>query len=200
MRNPDRVFLDVMSYAEDVIPPPESFDSQADLVRYLEKVDIKSAENNNRSRRLSQFALNEMAQSSNAQELIQQGSRSQAIKKEIGRPLTSRIRDESRTVKSPNLLNINRKNLSRWKKNPSRFDLRGIDTKTHSFIKQLIKEKSQKWKNQGFKVVNDRDAHVFVVRKDKIGRLYAFNVINGQRVSKKVSSRFGTLEKLRGKQ
>ena len=199
MRNPDRVFTDVMSYADSVIPRPESFDSQSELVSYLERVDKKSAEINGRGRRLSQFALNEIADSTAATNTIKQGSRSQAVIKELSRTNRSRLRDESKTAKSPNLLGINKANLSRWKRNPERFDLRGVDTKTHSFIKQHIKDRSQKWKDQGLRVINDRDVHVFVVRKDKRDRLYAMNIINGHRVSKKVVSRHGTLKSIREK-
>ncbi len=197
MEHPDRTFLDVMRYAEDVIPPPDQFDSSSDLVRYLERVDRKSARDQGRSRRLTSFALEEMVGSSSAIRRIMGRDRSNTALKELSRAKKVRVVDESKTVKKPFLLAISDKNVRKWQKNPARFDLKGVDTKTHSIIKEFIRLKTFKWKERGHRVVNDRDIHVFTVRTDKKGRLYAMNVMNGKRVGKRVYGRFGTLESLR---
>ena len=209
MRDPDRVFRDVMRYMEAKIPSPQTFESQADLQRYLEDADQQLSGAKGEDRRISQFALQEMISSGAAKNRVnrQAGKKQQlttlqrqALHAEIQRKQTTRQIDESRTSKQ--VLKVNQETFKKWKKNPNRFDLKGIDTKTHSFIKGFIRDRSNKWKKQNLRVINDRDITAFVVRKDKRGRPYAFNIINGQRVPKTTYQKFGTLQSLtkRGKQ
>ncbi len=215
MRNPDRVFLDVMSYSETQIPAPDSFDSQADLISYLQDANPQLRGNSIRA----------MVGSSTGQQSLSEGvekvpskvrggrkrllpksqfvpGQKRVIKQELKRKPRARKIDESRTVKDKRrLLNINQDNVRRWKRDPSRFDLRGIDTKTHGFINRFVREKRTKWKGEGRRVFNDRGLTYFVVRKDKQNRVFAQNIITGKRVPKAVYSRKGTLKKLerRGK-
>ena len=197
MRNPDRVFLDVMRYADGIIPTPESFETQKDLQRYIEDVDRQAAEQTGKGRRISARALELMTNSRVAAQRLFTTKQRKAVNVELSRSKRARLVDESRTAKSPNLLDINQKNFLRWKKNPQKFDLKGVDTKTHEFIKTFVKTKSQRYKNEGSRVINVRDVTVFAVRRSKVGVLFAQDVVTGRRVGKRVFSRFGTLKELR---
>jgi len=195
MRNPDRVFIDVMTYSEGVLPPPDSFETREDLIKYLEEANPQM-----RGRSLSLMTdsapaerrlLNQQQQTT-LSELRKRKPRlkvtkAKAVNQEIKRSSRARLKDERITA---NVVKDTDGGFKKWSRNPSRFDFRGIDTKTHSIIKLHIKNQSDKFKRQGHRVINVRDVHVFIIKKDSKGRKFAQSIINDQRVPKRIFRRF----------
>jgi len=197
-----KVFDDIMVYVTAKVPtPPEGFQTKGDLQRYLERADRIIADQKGTNKKMSGLLFNQILDTPQAERVIEEGTtktkkltpiQQRVVQEEIRRPTRVRIIDESKTVKDKKrLLDINQKNFGRWKKNPSRYDLNKVDTKTREFIKTFVRQKTNTYQRQGLKVYNDRDVNVFVVRRDKKQRLYAQDVITGRRVGKKRYSRFG---------
>ena len=197
VQNPDQVLEDVMNFQEGLLPKKDQFSSQEELIKYIEDIDRASSRKNNRTRRLTAQAIQILAGSAKGQLLTFSKLKKEAAEAELRRGKPARRVDESKTVRPEFLTGINQRFFNRWKKSPDRFDLRGIDTKTHSFLKQFVRLKSVFYTQKGDVVINDRNLIVFAVRKRKNGTLYAQNVINGRLVGKKTYARFGTLPELR---
>lgn len=206
MTDPVRLMDDFMKYGKKYLPI-EQFDSPEDAKRWILEMDKIASRVNGTDRRITDFVAGIAADSRRTSQIVSGALKvsdrgavfntlqGKAVRTELDRGVRARRIDEAKTSKR--LLTLRRENFKRWVKNPGRFDIEGIDTETHELIKGRIRDKTEKWRRQGLKVTNDQDVHVFVVRQDKRRRLYAMNVVNGQRVNKKVYTRFGTLRSLR---
>ena len=127
----DAVFNDIMGYALKNIGEP-NVKTKQDLLAYIKESDARNT--------ISGRLAREMVESRSAEKYIAEPSLERAaIKKELSRPEKARLSDESKTAKK--VTAITEKNFKAWKKNPAAFDLRGIDTKTHSLIRAEIKRK-----------------------------------------------------------
>ena len=204
MNDTDLVFQDVMRYSEGVLPAPDEFTSRSQLKGYLERAnaDSPSVTSNSldfmlNSRRAEDVFLNKVEESTlkklRKQKPRVKAEKAQAVNIELQRSDRARLIDESQTK---NVVKNTGQGFIKWRKNPERFDFQGVDTKTHTNIKDFIREKARPHKFRGTRVFNDRDVHVFVVKSDKRGRPFAQNIITGRRVPKTAYSRFGMLRDL----
>ena len=205
MRDPSQTMESFMRYGKKYLPLRQ-FDSPEDAKRWILEMDRIATDITGSDRHISDFAAGLASDSRRTQQIIGGAIKigapatftklqSKVLGVEFGRGVKARRIDEAKTSK--HLLKLRKENVGRWARNPAKFDLEGIDTKTHELIRGSIRDKTAKWVGRGLNVINDNDVHVFVVRKDRRDRLYAMSVINGQRVGKRVYSRFGTLRSLR---
>lgn len=205
MRDPSQTMDSLMKYGKKYLPLRQ-FNSAQDAKQWILDMDKIASRVTGSKRHVSDFAAELASDSRRATQIVQRQLeigrpavftqlQGKVLSKELNRGVKARRIDEAKTSK--NLLKLRRENVGKWARNPSKFDIEGIDTATHELIKGLVRERVAKWQGRGHNVINDRDVNVFTIRQDKKGRLYAMSVLNGQRVGKKVYSRFGTLQSLR---
>lgn len=142
MTDYEAVFNDIMSYAKKNIGDPR-VSNKEELEDYIKESDRKGA--------ISGKLRRELLETRGANRLLEESSiKEKAIQKELSRPQRQRAADERKTAKT--VKEINKKAYDSWKKNPGRFDLKGIDTKTHSYIRAEIRRKVKKNLNKGYKL------------------------------------------------
>lgn len=148
----EELFDDVMFYAKKKLGGKD-FKSKADLEEYIKDSDPQ--------KKIKHWVRQEILDTGKAERLIEAGLpeakkpvkdllKDKAIKAELKRKDAARASDESRTAKDTRA--ITNKNFKAWKKNPGRFDLRGIDTASHTLIRGEINKRLRAARSKGYKV------------------------------------------------
>jgi len=158
-----------MGYAKKNIGDAKTMNKEQ-LREYIKKSDLQN--------RISNRLIDIMLETPAAARVTKSTLKEEAISEELSRPKRAQRVDESKTAKT--VKPITRENFTRWKRNPARFDLRGIDTKTHSLIVQHKKFKVQQSLNKGFKV---KRRGRLLYRIEKGGR--ARDIITGRFISRR---------------
>lgn len=138
----EAVFNDIMGYAKKNIGE-RPIETKEDLIAYIKESD--------RQKTISSKLIREMLETQSANSYVDnEALKAAAIKKELSRSQQARNADESKTAKK--VEKISQESFKKWKRNPSRFDLKGIDTKTHQLIRDEIRLRVKKALDQGYTV------------------------------------------------
>lgn len=97
----------------------------------------------------------------------------EAVKLELQRPIQQRRVDEAITAKDTR--KITKQTLRLWRRNPGRFDLSGIDTRTKTLLSKEISRKINEKQSAGFTITRRNGIPSY---QDKNKRFR--NVLNGQ--------------------
>ena len=171
MTNFDEVFDKIMRYKKGDITKVKTKEDLRDFLKEMDTrgtIDTLILKGSKKGHNL----LNVLVETTPAENIYSKG---EAVAAELARTLNAREADESRTAKT--VKTVTAENLKQWKKNPAAFDLRGIDTKTHTSIKEAIAQKVAKARAAGFTVKGASSYNP--VRLEKGGRR-ARSVINGR--------------------
>lgn len=148
----EELFDDVMYYAKKKLGSFQG-KTKEDLEDYIADSDPQQ--------KIKRFVRKELVDTSRAERVITEVTpvvlekkrdkvAEAAVDAELKRKKRARAADESKDAKV--IKDLTKQNLKRWKKNPGRFDLRGIDTRSHNLIRQEINARIRKAKRAGFKV------------------------------------------------
>lgn len=143
-KDPERKLDDVMSYAKKKIGDFTGT-TKEELIDYIKRSDEQN--------RISRTFRDIITDTNRAEQLLKNNKetlKEKAVQAELRRKIIARTTDEAKTAKR--VTTINKETLTSWKKNPGKFDLRGIDTATHTFIKDEINKRLRAAKAKGYKV------------------------------------------------
>jgi len=148
----------------------KDFATKEDLEDYIKDSDPK--------KRISNYTRQEILNTSRAERLLEAGLgkedkpvkdtiTAKAIKAELARQANARASDEKKTAKR--VTPITNATFKAWKKNPAKFDLRGIDTATHTFIKDEINKRLAKARAAGY-TVGTKGVDAYRQERGNLGR------------------------------
>lgn len=147
----EELFDDVMFYAKKKLGGKD-FATKEDLEDYIRDSDPQ--------RKIKQWVRKEILDTSAADRAItappeipdkvKEKIVQKAVDAELKRKKRARAADEAITAKT--VKPITDENFKRWLKSPGRFDLRGVDTKSHQLIKNEINQRIRDARAKGFKV------------------------------------------------
>jgi hypothetical protein len=136
----EELFDDIMYYAERKLGDFKGTTSEdlRDFIKDYDKNDF-----------ITPHTLNELEDTSKWQNELSEKtfSKKAAIRKELRRPDKARLVDEA--VTSKKVLSINKATYRQWARNPARYDLRGVDTQTHTYIREETKRRLKKHLDAG---------------------------------------------------
>ena len=126
--------------------------SREDLKQALKDYDEQQPRRPDGKKHFSETFLDIMTSTREAQKFWNEKDKltAQAVRTEFNRPSASRKADESRTAK--NVKEINKDVYKQWKRNPAAFDIRGVDTKTHTFIQRETRVRIAKARSAGYRI------------------------------------------------
>lgn len=147
----EELFDDVMHYARKKLGDKE-FETKEDLEDYIADSDPQQ--------KIKRWVRKELVSTSRAQRLITEEPvvpkkvrdkvAEKAVDEELKRKTRARVADEAKDAKV--IKPLTNENFRRWKKNPGRFDLRGIDNVSNNLIKAEIRKRIAKARGSGYKV------------------------------------------------